>query len=68
MQISVVKGIPYYIGKRGCQCECGCLDIEYHVNEEMDEWYECVNCRKTGDKYDFTCNKLPDGLIIERIL
>jgi len=55
MQIVVLNGIPYYIGKRGSQCECGCLDIEYHVNEDMDEWY------------DFTCHTLPEGLILQRI-
>ena len=54
-----------YIGERGCQCpKCGAHHPEYRMNDELDAWYECMECETTGDKYDFTCTSLPEGYVI----
>ena len=59
-----------YIGERGCQCpKCGTHHPEYRMNDELDEWYECINadCCFTGDKYDFTCTSLPEGYVMTEL-
>lgn len=51
-----------YIGERGCQCpKCGAHHPEYRMDDELNEWYECIECDETGDKYDFTCTSVPEG-------
>lgn len=50
-----------YLGQRGCQCpQCKSTDVQYHLDDELNEWYECIHCEEKGDKYDFTCTELTE--------